>query len=277
MTSNPTDTTSAETRTEMTRLSARGYVQIRHVFVQLPEGAERGSTIGRALHARRHRAILLYLLLLTCWPWLQKRREPLSAAVWIRALTAKGGLTWSESTLSRAWADLVGMKLIDPTRKREQRARVVTPRREDGAADYDPPAGRADRWNAYFILPDAFWTEEIFAKLTLPGLTMLLIIAKETNHAKEMWLTYDKGPAWYGISPKTVQNGIANLEENGLVLIRSDLVKAPLSKTGFTTRNWYSLTGDFGHKARADLRKRTRNERAARLKRVVEPVESTEP
>ena len=265
MTITPIDTNAADTRAEIVRLSARGYVQLRHVFAQLPEGDERGSTVGRAVHERRHRALLLYLLLLTCWPWLQSRRDPLPADVWIRALTAPGSLTWSASTLSRAWADLIEMGLLDPDRKRERRARRVVPRREDGGADYDMPVGRSDRWNAYFIIPDAFWTEEIFAKLTLPGLAMLLIIAKETNAKAEAWLTYDKGPKWYGISAKSVQNGIADLTKHGLVHIRTEVIKAPLSKTGTTSRSWYSLTGDFGYKARADLRKRTNRERTARL------------
>jgi hypothetical protein len=159
------------------------------------------------------------------------------------------------------------MGLIDPERKREHRARRVIPRREDGTADYEPPAGRADRWNAYFVIPDSFWTDEIFAKLTLSGLAMLLVLAKETNLKKETWPTYAKGPAWYGISAKSVQNGVANLVKHNLIAVRTELVKAPLSKSGSTTRSWYTLTGDFGHQARADVRKRTRNERAARLKR----------
>lgn len=262
----------ADTRTEITRLAARGYVQLRHVFVQLPDGEERGSTVGLAVHERRHRALLLYILLLTCWPWLANRREPLPADVWIRALTAPGGLTWSASTLSRAWADLVNLGVLVSDRKREHRARRVVPRREDGAAEYDPPAGRTDRFNSYFIVPDSFWTEEVFAKLTLPGLAMLLIIAKETNAKQEVWLTYDKGPKWYGLSPKSVQNGIADLVKHNLVHIRTESIKAPLSKTGTTTRTWYSLTGDFGYTARAALRKRTSRERAARLAKNVKTV-----
>lgn len=258
----------------MLRLSARGYVQIRHILVQLPdEDKPRPSTVGRAVRERRHRALLLYLLLLTCWPWLEKNREPLAASVWIRALTPPkgGGLTWSPSTLSRAWLDLENMGLLTP-RARIGRSSLVAPRREDGAETYDAPGGRTDRWNSYFALPDAFWTDGIFAQLSLPGLAMLLIIAKETSAKKEMYLPFSKAPDWYGLSPKSAQNGIADLTAHGLLSRREETISAPLSPTGSTTRVWYSLTGDFGRDARTALRKKAMKERNTRLKRGTKKV-----
>ncbi|MEB0287485.1 hypothetical protein QN355_13080 [Cryobacterium sp. 10S3] len=259
-----------ETRAEITRLSARGYVALRHVLVQKPwadvkNKEDLGSTVGQAVHARRHRALLLYLLVLTAWPWLAENRRPLPGAAWIRALTAPGALTWSPSTLSRAWADLAEMGLVEVQRKREGRARRVVPRREDGKEPYDAPAGRRDRYNMYFIVPDAFWHEDVFAKLSLPGLAMLLIISKETNNKNEMYLPYAYGPQWYGLSPKSVQNGIKDLENQGLLHVRYETFKAPLSATGKSTRIWYSLTGDFGHDARAAIRKTAQGERSRRL------------
>lgn len=258
--------TPADTREDMTRLAARGYSQYRHILVQLPdEDKPRRSTLGKMVSSRRHRELLLYMLVLTCWPWLKDNREPLASDVWIRALTAKGGLTWSSSTLSRAWARLEELGLI--TRKREDKLVRVTPRREDGADDYTLPAGRKDRWNAYFTIPDSFWTDETFAKLSLPGLAMLLVIAKETSYRKECWFTYDRMDEWYGIKQGSVQNGIANLEQLGLVHRRPETIKASLSKTGGTTRTWYSLKDDYGHEARANLQRRARRELTARAKR----------
>lgn len=260
--------TPATTRAMMTRLSARGYMQIRHILVQLPEADKpRVSTVGRAVHERRHRALLLYLLVLTAWPWLEKNREPLAASVWIRALTPPkgGGLTWSPSTLSRAWLDLEEMGLLEP-RERVGRSSLIVPRREDGAEAYDPPGGRTDRWNNYFVLPDSFWNADIFAQLSLPGLAMLLIIAKETNSKKEMYLPYAKAPDWYGISPKSAQKGLADLAKVGLLHKRDETIAAPLSPTGVTTRAWYSLTGDFGHDSRAALRRRAKKERKVRVR-----------
>jgi hypothetical protein len=267
--------TPQDTRVEMTRLSARGYMQLRHVLVQLSDETlpERGSTLGRIVKQRRHRALLLYMLVLTCWPWLADRKKPLPAAVWIRALTARGAPTWSPSTLSRAWADLEDLGLIEP-RAREARAVRVVPRREDGQAAYEAPGGRRAREHAYFILPDAFWKDELFAKLGLPGLAMLLIVAKDTNDPRrnEMYLPLNKARAWYGISSKTAQNGLNDLTAHGLLHRREERVKAPLSATGWTTRVWYSLTDEYGALARAALRRKARTERRARVKGATGPA-----
>lgn len=273
MTSEPTSATSGETRAELTRLSARGYTQIRHVLVQLPETDKpRASTLARFLTGRKHRALLLYLLLLTCWPWLKDRRTPLEADVWVRALQSDtgAGTTWSTSTLSRAWRDLEEMGLV--SKKREGRLLRVSPRREDAAADYEVPGGRTDRWNAYFALPDEFWNQQLFAQLRLPGLVMLLLLAKETNYKSEVWLTYDNAEKWYGIKPKSAQNGLAELERLGVVHRRPEKIKAPLSPTGSTVRMWYSLTGPYGYESRKALQARaaaeTKQRRTPKTKTV---------
>lgn len=253
-----------ETRTEMLRLAARGYTQLRHVLVQLPDADQpRASTVARMVARRKHRALVLYILLLACWPWLSERREPLQGGVWVRALTTTKGLTWTASTLSRAWNDLEDLGLI--VRSREDRLLRVTPRREDGDADYDAPGGRTDRWNAYFVLPDTFWTKELFASLSLPALAMLLVVAKETNAKSEVWLTYENAEKWYGIKPQTAKKGLKELEEDGLLHRRIEKIRAPLSPTGWTVRNWYSLTGDFGYLARRSLQTHAATERKNRL------------
>jgi hypothetical protein len=263
-----TAATPEDTRADITRLSARGYTQLRHILVQLPDrSGPRASTLARMLHERKHRPLLLYILLLTCWPWLQDRRDPLEGKVWIRALTAKGAPTWSPSTLSRSWAELAEMGLVVKPDKREGRLMRPVPRREDGGADYEAPGGRRDRWNAYFALPDQFWTEELFAKLSLPALVMLLLVAKETNGKDEVWLTYDNAEEWYGIKPKSAQNGLTELVKLGVLHRRPQTIKAPLSGTGQTVRMWYSLTGRYGHQSRAALQKRAAKERQKRLKR----------
>jgi len=265
--------TPGETRQALTQLSGRGYTQIRHVFVQLPDGEQRASVLARFLTERKHRALLLYLLLLTCWPWLEERRNPLEAGVWIRALQSehhKDALTWSASTLSRAWNDLEKMNLI--SREREGRLLRVTPRREDAGDDYEAPGGRKDRWNAYFSLPDDFWHEELFAQLRLPALVMLLVVAKETNYQSEVWLPYEHMKNWYGISAKSAQNGLKELERVGILHRRTEKIKAPLSPTGSTVRMWYSLTGSYGYESRQALQKiaatETRKRQRAKSKQV---------
>jgi len=247
--------TPQDTRKELLQFTARHYTQIRHVFVQLPDRDKpRPSMVGHMVHERKHRALILYLLLLTIWPWLKERRDPFEAAIWLRALDSSdvpdspSGTTWSSSTLSRAWTDLGDMGLV--TTKRESRLVRVTPRREDGGDDYTTPGGRKDRWNVYFTLPEEFWLEGWFAKLSLPALAMLLTIAKETSNQPETRLPYESAPEWYGISPKSAQKGLKELDEHNLLHIRIETKKSALSPTGKTVRFWYSLTGEFGYTAR---------------------------
>lgn len=264
---------SVQTRTEFTRLSARGYVKVRNILVQLPDSEpERSSTVGWAVRNQRQRELVLYLLVLTCWPWLEKREDPIAAKVWIRALTSthKNALTWSPSSLSRAWRTLEKQQLIE--RAREGKGVRVSLCREDGASSendeplpYTSPTGQRDRRNTYFILPDRFWHDELFAQLSLPGLAMLLVIAKETSQKDEVWLSLKDMPKWYGISQKSAQKGIEDLKQMGLVSQRRTSVSAPLSPVGYTTRVYYQLIDDFSQTGRADLQLETRLSRKERL------------
>lgn len=269
--------TPEETRELFTRLAGRGYLKLRHVLVQLPDDREsRASTMGKMLNQRKHRALLLYLLILTSWSWLSRNKVPLPANAWIRALKGpddvKQAPTWSASTLSRALSDLEALDLIEP-RSRVRGRSLIVPRREDAAAEYTIPEGRADRYNTYFTLPDAFWTTGLFAKLTFPGLIMLLIIAKETSQKAEMYIPHEKGPDWYGISAGTVKNGLNNLRTNELLVQREEWRKAPLSATGRTQRIWYSLTGEYSNGSREQQRKKSKNERTQRINNTTIPAQ----
>jgi DNA-binding transcriptional ArsR family regulator len=278
--------TSAETRERITMYSARGYAVYRHVLVQLPDrDAERESTLGRMVTARQRRELLLYMLILTAWPWLQKREKPFPSDVWTRALsiddderdatTRKNALTWSPSTLSRSWKTLENLGLIEPRGKREDRWVRITPRREDASDAYSIPAGRTDHYNRYFTLPDRFWLGGDFARLALPGLAMLLIIAKETSNKAEVWLTQESVAKWYGISRSTVQSGLKELTEAGLLHTRVKTIKAPLSPNGITKQIHYSLTGDYGYEARRAQRGRAKKVGDdKRLKKAAEASEA---
>lgn len=256
--------TFAESREEILRLSGRGYATPRHILVQLPDSApSRPSTLGRLVHQRKHRALVLYLLLLTVWPFLENRDQPLEGKVWARLLSTEKGRRWTPSEVSDAWADLEKAGLI--SRAREGRRLRVTPRREDGATEWTRPGGtKGDWYETFFVLPGTFWRSEHFATLSLAALAVLLIVAKETSNQSERWLTYDKAQDWYGISPSTMQKGTKELEDLGLLQRRPQTIKAPLSPTGSTTRWWYSLTGDYSYIARRASQARAKKEATAR-------------
>lgn len=255
-----------DTRADFARAAARGYTVLRAILAQLPDGAERGSTVGWAVNHRAHRPLVLYLLLLQVWPWLKDEPEPMSADVWVRALRYDDdskALTWSTTTLSRAWRVLEAAGLI--TRTRRGLAMWVAPRREDGDADYTTPGGaKKNRYEAYFTVPDCFWREGHFATLGLPALAMLLITLRETNKETEFYLPYDKGSDWYGISPKTVEKGFLELDELGLIYRRFQKIKAPRSKSGQTTRIWYRATGEYSTEQRKHAREQAAKARATK-------------
>lgn len=251
-----------ETRKALLRAQTRGYTLIRGLLVQLSEEDEEGkraSMLAAFVHTRRHRALLLYILLLGAWSELEERKSPLAASVWIRALTSseRRAPTWSASALSRAWGDLEEMGLV--SRERHARLVEVTPRREDGRADYTRPSGRSDHDETYFVLPDGFWQDELFGQLSLPALAMLLLFLRETNGKSEAKYTFDQIEAWYGIARRTAQKGVQELLTAGLLHARKEIVPAPLSATGRTTHIHYSLTGKYGHDARKQLREQARD------------------
>lgn len=258
-----------DTRAEALRLTGRNYTTVRHLLVQQPRGsASRPSSLGTMVTARKHRALLLYLMLLTLWPFLKDRRDPFEGALWARLLsTETGGMPWTPSDVSKAWGDLSRLDLV--SRTREGRALRVRPRREDGRAEWSQPGLTVkDRAETYFVLPGVFWTNNDFARLSLPALAMLLIIAAETSATNEVRLTHDLAADWYGISPSTVKNGIHDLDGLGLVHRRPQQVTAKLSPTGSTTHWWYSLTGAYSFTARTEARNRARSERATRQRRL---------
>lgn len=263
----PTPATPVQTRAELLRVSGSGYVKVRHDLCQLPQGEDpRFGVIRAMVSQRKRRSLQLYLLLLTAWPWLRNQERPLASSVWARALTTTKGRRWSPTDVSRAWADLEERGLI--TRKRVARGVWIEPRREDGTADYEAPAGAADDphdW--YFVIPAEFWTQEWFEELSLPGLAMFLILLSRTNDTAEQWFTYDVIAQWYGLSRRSVATAMAELQDHGLVSVREEWAPTPLSGIGYTQKFHYSLTGPFSTDARARMRAQAATDRETRVKK----------
>ena len=239
----------------------RGYVQVRGIFVQLPRGtAKRASTLALLVRERQHRALLLYLMLLSVWPWLHDDKTPLESTGWMHLLhsrpraKAKGtrwpALVWSESTLSRTWKYLESVGLVEKSRGKKGRL-AVRPRLEDRSGEYVFTSGvKANLREAYFTIPDRFWMKEDFAKLSLPGVAVLLVILKETNQEEELRITHEQMADWYGFSRSTVQKGLDDLRKWRLVDERVVTIKAPFSKVRTTTETYYSLRDEYATEAR---------------------------
>ncbi|MCK5891707.1 hypothetical protein [Aeromicrobium sp.] len=248
----------------MLRVSGRGYTTLRQNFVQLDDSAERrDSVLGTIVSERKHRALILYLLLLTIWPHLKGLENPLSSTIWRRALTSSKGSQWSRADLSKTWAQLEDMGLI--VRSRQGRLQRVQPLMEVGEEPYESPTGEKKNWaEAYLTLPPEFWTDEWFAELNLAELAVMLIVAKETTQRDEMWVTEAKVSEWYGISPNTFRKGIQGLEKHKLLKTRPEYIAAPLSPLGYTTRLNYSLSGNFSRDSRKRIQASAQRQMKAR-------------
>lgn len=233
-----------------------GYTQVRHVFVQSPEGSgSQEAPLATFVKRRRHRELLLFLLLLASGPSMTQRYEsgkaPLGAKVWMRALEAPQALTWTTSTMSRCWGRLEQMGLVDSTP--QARRKRVEPRREDGLEPYSAPEGREDAEHRYFLLPHDFWRDGLFAELTLPELAMFLIFLKQTNGREDFSITYDKIAEWYGISRRSAVNGVTGLLDRGLLRVRVEWDDAPDTDAGIVRSSYYALTGPYSYASRRRL------------------------
>jgi hypothetical protein len=260
--------TPAETREDLLRVSGRGYTKIRHLLVQTPSGTQsRPGKLGAMVRDRKRRSLQLYLLLLTAWPWLERQEKPLSAAVWARALSTDHGRTWTAATVSETWSDLERRGLVKRTRL--SRAVAVSPMREDGVVPYTDPGGTTkNRLETYFTLPPAFWVDCWFEELSMPGLAMLLAVASKTSRKEDpdTWLTNEKAAEWFGLSTRSVESGLSELEGRGLITHRTEWVKAGLSPIGATQRHYYALNDDFSTESRLAMQQRAQEERRRRLK-----------
>lgn len=273
------DHEATEDRAEAAEKWRRGYFQLRGSFVQAVDAsaADRRGPLAGFVNDRQYRALVLYLMLISVWPWQSDAKVPLEAHVWMNLLHSRDGsgrsLVWSESTLSRTWKYLAKRKLI--TKKRGRLGRLyVAPRLEDGTGTpYTFPSGeKGNREESYFTVPDRFWLAEEFAALNLPGIALLLILAKETNGKKaELRITQEQIAQWYGISRATVAKGLAELRTLGVLEERVEWIPAKLSKIRTTSATYYSLQEEYSTAARAKARASAERSRRRAARRMMPP------
>lgn len=179
----------------------------------------------------------------------------LHAAVWARAaggyVDPKSGEV-AESDLhavSRNWRFLAELKLVRT--ERVKRLARVTLRADDGS---DEPyrhiaEGRRGQKLAegdssgYLRLPYAYWRNGWYLKLDLVGKVMLLIALSAGDGFP---LPTNKGPDWYGVSPATIERGLRQLRDLGLLHREKHRRVENESPVGFADLWYYELRPPFG-------------------------------
>ncbi len=167
----------------------------------------------------------------------------LPLAVWARALgtTENAELPSASTAASKIMRRLVERGLIIRTHERGRQVTLTLLRPDGSREPYQRPAGTGGE--RYLKLDHAFWTEGWHERLDLPATAMLLV----SLHEKPAFtLPTEHMKAWYGFSPDTAERGFTTLEEQGLLACRQKIRKAPLSPTGATTVNVYTLLPPFG-------------------------------
>jgi hypothetical protein len=223
-----------ETRHELLRLQSRVGPPIRAAFIQEHAGARAPGPLAAFVTERRLFALRMYLLL-HCLALKDPWDATLAAGTWARALDAtnKG----AESTVSRSWSWLREKQLV----RTETKDRMVRPfllAEDASGAEYT-------RSRNYFKLPLAFFRDGVFAELDLPGTAVLLIALNKSRKGLWFELRKERESAWYGISPDTLQRGIEELQEHGLILIRQRTVKDARARYGAVRINTYTLLAPF--------------------------------
>jgi hypothetical protein len=167
------------------------------------------------------------------------RKEPWDgthhAATWARALDRTN--PGAEGTVSRSWAWLETQKLVETKRhKRMVRAYLLA---EDGSGD------AYTRSRDFFYLPLAFFRDAWHTKLGLAGTAVLLIALDKSKRKSWFQLRTEPASGWYAISADTLQRGIDELREAGLLHVHPRQVRDDKARYGTTRVNEYLLLGAF--------------------------------
>lgn len=230
-------------------------VPLRRTLLQ--QGDQRNPVPGPlASIVKRHDELALDLYLVhraaaSSAPWDVTR----DARIWGRVVGHGTDVDGGASIVSKAW------RRLDETYglvKRERRGRLakITALDESGdGGDYSYPVG-----GGYFKLPFAYWTadDNWYTELTLPAKASLLIAL---SLKQPFVLPAERAGDWYGISPDTIQRGLQELREHGLLSRKFDVVDDYLSPTMKRT--------DYRFRLKTPFTRRRKVKKAASLLSVV--------
>ncbi|HET6706349.1 hypothetical protein [Amycolatopsis sp.] len=238
------EATGLDARVRLLDRNKRPIVPLRHAFVQRPQGHfPRHGPLKTFVRNGDLRGLRAYLTIVGAsggtrdGAWTTQ----LDSLVWARLFDAEATAT-QLAARTAAWRTLDRLEqrgLITKNRTERGARRIeVTLLREDASGEpYTRPDGQ-DESDRFLRIPTAFWKSDLDAKITLPGLAMLLVVAKE-----KPWSAYppDRMEEWYGWSADTTQRGLKALLDHDLVERRETYTPAPLSPTGSTLMYQYRL------------------------------------
>jgi hypothetical protein len=156
---------------------------------------------------------------------------------WARMLSMPQTVS-SETTVGRNWTWLEKHLLIRT--ERERRVRKVYLLMEDGSGrPFERATGQG---RGFFKLPYEYFTQRWHRELRLAGKATLMICLAQGPTFR---LPTEHAARWYGVSADTLQRGLDELRDLGLLKVWTRAKKAPRTRFGFTMENHYALQGAF--------------------------------
>jgi hypothetical protein len=211
---------------------------IRRGFLQDTEGEGVEAPLQWFVTERRERALDL-LMLLHCTASAEPWDVAMPAMAWARALDMPETIG-SETTISKNWSWLESKRLIRS--ERSNRVRRVYMMLENGSGDdYLRPDGRN---RGFFGLPFVYFTGRWHREISLPGKAVLLIALAQPA---TFTLVTERAAGWYGISADTLQRGLDELRDLGLLKTWQVARKASRARFGVTMVNHHHLNAPFGN------------------------------
>lgn len=234
----PPEVTTRAARQALFRRVKRTFVPIRKTFVQAERGKKsRHAPLKDFIVKRNRRALDAYLMALASY---SDAGQPtrLHSAAWARLIGIPESNKSPGTAVTRTFEWLEDRHLLTVTRAKGSQYISVVLLREDGSGEpYTRPKGMAEG-ERFLKLPHAFWEQNYDEKVDLPGLAMLLAVARE-----KPWKDFpaEKAPEWYGWSPDTTLRGLQQLLGLGLVEREETFRQEPLSPLGYTRVHKYEL------------------------------------
>lgn len=234
--------------------SKRSFVPIDKSFIQLPRGNEqRKSVLSQFVTNGDRRGLMAYLLISASASSPNEGNEwstSLPLQTWARAFgcyKTAGTVASGKSAATRIFNRLQGRHLIKREKTGKGRKVKVCLLAQDGlGGEYQRPRKRFVR------LSYDFWREK-YEDISLPAIAMLLVVLGEKQPCQ---LPAERMPEWYGWSADTAERGLRELRKLKIIECEIHKRKTPLSPTGYTMVNEYSVCRPFDQESLNSSRRR---------------------